>query len=77
VTNGQRSAEPSSNGAAPLPTVIRERRLALGYTQGDVAAFIGCTQGAVARWENGSREPSGKQMLKLQRLLGFTPRQVA
>lgn len=63
--------------AHSLPFVIKQRRLALGFTQADVAHFIGVSQGAVARWERGSRLPGGDHLLKLQRLLGFTPRQVA
>lgn len=63
--------------ASTLPIVIRTRRLALGFTQSDVAHFLGVSQGAVARWERGSRAPGGEHLLKLQRLLGFTPRHVS
>jgi transcriptional regulator with XRE-family HTH domain len=67
----------TSPGVSTLPVVIKERRLALGFTQADVAHFLGVSQGAIARWERGSRAPGGEHLLKLQRLLGFTPRQVA
>lgn len=59
-----------------LPIVIRRRRLALGFTQADIANFLGVTQGAVARWESGSRLPGGDHLLQLQRLLSFTPQHV-
>lgn len=60
-----------------LPVVMRQRRLELGHTQADVAHFLGVTQGAVGRWEKGSRVPEGDLLLQLLRFLGLTPKQVS
>lgn len=70
----------STKAAHPLPRlpdVIKVRRLELGHTQADVAHFLGVTQGAVARWERGSRVPEGDLLLQLLRFLGLTPKSVS
>lgn len=59
-----------------LPVVIRQRRLELGHTQADVAHFLGVTQGAVGRWEKGTRVPEGDLLLQLLRFLGLTPKAI-
>lgn len=55
---------------------MREQRLKLGHTQSDVAHFLGVTQGAVARWEKGSRVPEGDLLLQLLRFLRLSVKQV-
>ena len=47
---------------------IKEVRVALGLTQEQFALRLGVSQGAVALWESGSREPSGSAKILLEML---------
>lgn len=38
--------------------LIRDRRKALGMSQGDLARVLGITQGAVSQWESGITLPA-------------------
>lgn len=58
--------------AAPLATLIRERRERLGLSQRFVAGKIGVDQSTLARWESGERVPSGALLLRLHAYLRFT-----
>lgn len=44
---------------------VRAFRLALGWTQPDLAAALGLTRVTVSRWEAGSHEPSGESLQRL------------
>jgi len=53
-----------------IPKMIRELRLALGFTQEQFAAKVGVTFSTVNRWENGKGKPSPlamKAIIKLKR----------
>lgn len=60
--------------SAMLGDVIREKRLAKGLTQQQLAVLVGVTVGTVARWENAAhpRPPRLKQRRALRRVLGLT-----
>ena len=45
-----------------------EARMRLGLTQGEFAARIGVSQGAVSRWEKGRHRPSPSVLIRLRRL---------
>lgn len=47
-----------------------EERARLGLTQGEFAARIGVSQGAVSRWEKGRHRPNPEVLLRLGRLSG-------
>lgn len=78
MASSQRSASATKapHPLPRLPIVIKERRLQLGRTQADVAHFLGVSQGAVARWERGTRVPEGDLLLQLLRFLDLTPKSV-
>ena len=48
-------------------TTIRERRLALGWTQAELARRVGTVTEVVSRWENG-RHPRRLYAEKLERV---------
>lgn len=48
-----------------FPRRLRQRRETLGLTQEQVGARVGVTYSSVARWENGSREPSFTALISL------------
>lgn len=50
-----------------------EERARLGLTQGEFAARIGVSQGAVSRWENGRHRPNPEVLMRLGRLSGAMP----
>ena len=52
--------------------VITERRKNLKLTQGELAAELGVTQGAVSQWENGIAFPSLRILVKLAAVLHCT-----
>ncbi len=54
----------------PLPEAIRERRVAAGLTQADLAKKLGITQATVSNWELGKTEPLEKQLKGLEGVLG-------
>lgn len=50
---------------SPRPTnksKIAQRRIALGMTQSQLAAKIGCTQVDLSRWERGIHSPNSRWM---------------
>lgn len=47
---------------------LRERRLAEGLTQAEVAARLGCTQTAIHQYEAGKRLPRFDVLLRLAEL---------
>ena len=51
---------------------MRERRLERGMSQVQLAAAIGTTQGAVARFEKGTRQPKPSTAKKIADVLGFS-----
>ena len=53
----------------PIHTVIRERRLALGMTQEQMAACLGVSAPAVNKWEKGGTCPDIGLLAPLARLL--------
>lgn len=54
--------------ATITPTWIHEIRDALGMTQEQLAARLGVSQGTVALWESGQRNPSGSAKILLEML---------
>ena len=50
------------------PKDIRELRLALDLTGGELAQKIGVTEDTVWRWERGDRHPTYKRMVQLNQL---------
>lgn len=48
-----------------LATQLREHRARRGLTQDQVAKALGCHESAVSRWENGSRFPTGADLVAL------------
>lgn len=53
-------------------TAIRMYRKKAGLTQVKLAEIIGATQGAIAMWESGDREPDIKTLKKLSEALNCT-----
>jgi transcriptional regulator with XRE-family HTH domain len=47
------------------PADIRQRREALGLTQGQLAEKLGVALNTVSRWENGASQPESFEMLDL------------
>ena len=67
-------------GTVPAMTFgdkIRRLRIEGRLTQGQLAAHIGVTQTAVAAWENGVREVTTDNLLKLAEVLGFDASELA
>jgi DNA-binding transcriptional regulator YiaG len=50
------------------PAQVRKVREALGFTQQQLADFIGASQVAVARWETGIHKPRGANLKALKEL---------
>ncbi len=50
------------------PAQVRKVREALGFTQQQLADFIGASQVAVARWETGIHKPRGANLKALNEL---------
>ena len=48
----------------PSPGACRALRLVAGATQADVAEAVGVHRETVARWENGSRHPTGQRIVQ-------------
>ncbi|MCQ4042997.1 helix-turn-helix domain-containing protein [Streptantibioticus rubrisoli] len=55
-----------------LGDAITTARRALGITQEELAAAAGVTQGALSRYEQGTREPDGDVVARLAHALGVT-----
>lgn len=51
------------------PRILRERRLALGLSQRDVAHALGLTETSVTQWESGKHAPSNNNLTALARVL--------
>jgi len=49
---------------------IKERRIAAGLTQTELAEKIGVSQATVGMWETGNRTPRASKLLELSKLLG-------
>ena len=49
---------------------LKEIRRQRGMTAEDVAKEMGVTQAAVSNWENGSRDPNVKTLIRLVQVLG-------
>lgn len=67
-------------GTIPAPTFgdkIRSLRRKRGLTQGQLAAYVGVTQTAVAAWENGIREVARDNLLNLAEALDFDASELA
>src|SRR5690606_33326467 len=56
---------PASSTRALLGTAVRDRRLASGLTQADVARRVGITPSALSQVERGVRGPSGDTLVRL------------
>lgn len=52
---------------------IKERRIALGLTQAEVANKLGISQVAYGRYELGSREPNFDLIMRISKVLNFKP----
>ncbi len=50
---------------------IKERRLALGYSRGQLAASVDATPTNIAAWEKGDEAPDGDVIPKLAKVLGI------
>jgi uncharacterized protein len=71
-----RALEPRATTDDPRPRGAFDRallatRLAAGLTQAELAARIGTTQSAVARWESGSVSPTVETLSRLADVLGL------
>ncbi|MBR6654380.1 MAG: helix-turn-helix transcriptional regulator [Oscillospiraceae bacterium] len=51
---------------------LKERRLAAGLTQSEVAKSLNVDQGAVSNWERGINPPTRKYRAPLAQLYGCT-----
>ena len=51
--------------------LIREGRMRAGLTQAEVAARVGTTQSAIARWETGKAQPSLETLSRVLRACGL------
>lgn len=51
---------------------LKKNRKKANLTQKKIAELIGISQGSYANWENGKREPSLENVVKLSKILGTT-----
>lgn len=51
---------------------LKELRLQKGFTQRQIADYIGCLPSVYSRYENGDREPSIEVLILLSRFLGVS-----
>ena len=62
----------------PLGTELRDRRVGRGWTQGELAARIGVSEGAVvAAWENNHHNPNDEHAAQLVELFGESERDLS
>jgi transcriptional regulator with XRE-family HTH domain len=52
-------------------TLIRQARRRAGLTQAELAARVGTTQSAVARWERGASRPTAERLQSLVEACGL------
>lgn len=57
--------------AAEIGQAIRKRRNELGYTQSDIASFMGCSQRLISEIENGRGTVGVQKILDLAMGLGL------
>ncbi|EHJ56994.1 hypothetical protein HMPREF9318_01811 [Streptococcus urinalis FB127-CNA-2] len=55
-----------------FPQKLREERKKRGFTQQEVADKIGINRGSYSNWENGKREPTLENVVKLAKLFKTT-----
>ena len=70
VDGDLRSTGAATSTRERLGTVIRDRRLALGLQQVEVARRVGITPSALSQVERGVRGPSGDTLMRLWEVLG-------
>ncbi|CAM3505626.1 DNA-binding helix-turn-helix protein [Streptococcus pluranimalium] len=51
---------------------LKELRKKHGLTQKEIAKLIGISQSSYSNWENGNREPSLENVVRLAKLFGVT-----
>lgn len=61
---------PSGKASSARPRTLRELRAAAGLSQWELAVRLGVTEGAISRWEAGTRQPQTRYLADLARLLG-------
>lgn len=62
----------SNNRRQAMPTRLEVERRSRGWSQSDLARFVGLTSpGAASRWENLNRRPSTAVAQRLEALLGL------
>lgn len=54
-------------------TFIKEKRIARGLSQGEVAKLLGISQAAYCRYENGLRDPGLNMVKAIAKVLKFKP----
>ena len=59
-----------------MANIFRERRDICGYTQCQLADFLGVGQTTVSKWENGVAYPHVAVLLQFSRLVRADPRQL-
>jgi len=52
-----------------MPTIIRSRRLARGWTQDDLASRVPCTKKHISRIETGRQRPSYQMLHRIAQVL--------
>lgn len=59
------------NDMATIGSVLRQRRRELGYSQTDIASFVGCSQRLVSEIERGKPTVAFETVLKIANGLGI------
>lgn len=52
--------------------IIKKLRTEYGYSQKDLAALLNVAQNTISNWENGTREPDNKTLIKLSEIFNCT-----
>jgi len=50
---------------------IKKARKKRGWTQQDLAEYLGCHFTLIQKWESGKREPGSVMLLKINKLFGL------
>jgi len=66
---GTSGLDAESRRASEHTPILRALREAAGLSQWQLAIRLGVTEGAVSRWESGDRQPSGRYLATLARLV--------